>query len=134
MERALHAASDGIVADNALRAAAGEPPVRLRIGIHSGPAIVGNIGAPGRVNYTLVGDTVNTAQRLEGLGHEVHRLTAAEPRDREGMAVEAVTILISSDTAAALPDGFVTRRVGSVRLRGRSAETEIFALLAGPAR
>ena len=35
-----------------------------------GPAIVGNIGAPGRINYTLVGETVNIAQRLEQLGKE----------------------------------------------------------------
>ena len=38
---------------------------RLRIGLHCGPVIVGNIGFPGRINYTLVGDTVNTAQRVE---------------------------------------------------------------------
>jgi adenylate cyclase len=38
---------------------------RLRIGLHSGPAIVGNIGFPGRINYTLVGDTVNLAERTE---------------------------------------------------------------------
>ncbi|MEM9629257.1 MAG: adenylate/guanylate cyclase domain-containing protein [Pseudomonadota bacterium] len=42
---------------------AGSP--RLRIGLHCGPVIVGNIGFPGRINYTLVGDTVNTAQRVE---------------------------------------------------------------------
>ncbi|MEM9443127.1 MAG: adenylate/guanylate cyclase domain-containing protein, partial [Pseudomonadota bacterium] len=38
---------------------------RLRIGLHCGPVIVGNIGFAGRINYTLVGDTVNIAQRVE---------------------------------------------------------------------
>ena len=41
------------------------PRPRLRIGLHSGPAVVGDIGFPGRINYTLVGDTVNLAERTE---------------------------------------------------------------------
>ena len=45
-------------------------PIRVRIGLHSGPVVVGNIGAPGRVNFTVVGDTVNIAQRFEQLGKE----------------------------------------------------------------
>ena len=53
-----------------MRRAAGEPPIRVRIGLHSGPVVVGNIGAPGRVNFTVVGDTVNIAQRFEQLGKE----------------------------------------------------------------
>ena len=53
-----------------MRRAAGKTPIRVRIGLHSGPAVVGNIGAPGRVNFTVVGDTVNVAQRFEQLGKE----------------------------------------------------------------
>jgi class 3 adenylate cyclase len=56
--------------DNAARRAAGRPAIRVRIGLHSGPVVVGNIGAPGRVNFTVVGDTVNIAQRFEQLGKE----------------------------------------------------------------
>ena len=50
--------------------------------------VVGNIGAPGRINYTIVGDTVNTCQRLEALGRNFDR-------------GEAATILVSGTVAAA---------------------------------
>jgi class 3 adenylate cyclase len=66
--RAALAIADAIAAENQRRNVKGRTPVRMRIGLHSGPAIAGNIGAPGRINYTLVGDTVNVAQRLEQLG------------------------------------------------------------------
>jgi adenylate cyclase len=63
--RAARAIATAIVGDNRRRRGLGLPPTRIRIGIHAGPAMVGNIGAPGRINYTLVGDIVNTAQRIE---------------------------------------------------------------------
>ncbi|MBM3486312.1 MAG: HAMP domain-containing protein [Alphaproteobacteria bacterium] len=50
------------------RLARGEPACRLRIGLHSGAALVGNVGFVGRINYTVVGEAVNTAQRIEQLG------------------------------------------------------------------
>ncbi len=78
--------------DNRRRVAAGRKPVRLRIGLHSGPVVVGNIGAPGRINYTVVGDTVNTAQRMEQLGKQYMD---------EG---EEIVVLISGDTVRALVD------------------------------
>ena len=68
--RAALAIAQVIREDNAVRRAAGQPPIRVRIGLHSGPVVVGNIGAPGRVNFTVVGDTVNIAQRFEQLGKE----------------------------------------------------------------
>jgi adenylate cyclase len=68
--RAALAIAQVIREDNDLRRAAGKPAIRVRIGLHTGPAIVGNIGAPGRVNFTVVGDTVNIAQRFEQLGKE----------------------------------------------------------------
>ena len=57
--------------DNARRKRKGLNPVRVRIGIHTGPALAGNIGATGRINYTLVGETVNVAQRLEQFAKEI---------------------------------------------------------------
>ena len=101
--------------DNARRAAKGQRPIRVRIGIHSGPAIAGNIGAPGRVNYTLIGDTVNTAQRLEQLGKTV-----------DDGAADAV-VLISGATAAQAPQDEV-RPIGVHVLRGRADEIEVYRL------
>lgn len=69
--RAALAIRAAIILDNETRALDGKPAVRMRIGIHRGPLIVGDIGAPQRINYTVVGDVVNAAQRLEGLGKEV---------------------------------------------------------------
>ncbi|MGE0659418.1 MAG: adenylate/guanylate cyclase domain-containing protein [Reyranellaceae bacterium] len=83
--RALHE-------DNQRRRAAGRVPIRLRVGLHSGPVVVGNIGAPGRINYTVVGDTVNTAQRMEQLGKNY-----MAPQDE-------IVILVTGDTVAALQD------------------------------
>lgn len=107
--RAVRAALEiarSITADNRRRARKGLRPVRVRIGLHSGPAVVGNIGAPDRVNYTIIGDTVNVAHRLESLGH---RLDAGAD----------VTILVSAGTAALAglgPD--VAEDVGAYRLDG----------------
>ena len=48
-------------------AAAGTPWGHTRIGVHTGPALVGNIGSRGRMKYSALGDTMNTASRVEGL-------------------------------------------------------------------
>ena len=90
--RAALAITKVIKEDNALRRSAGHLPIRMRIGLHSGPAVVGNIGAPGRVNFTVVGDTVNVANRFEQLGKEFMR---------DG---DDVVLLVSGDTVAAVKD------------------------------
>jgi adenylate cyclase len=92
-----------------------EVPVRVRIGLHSGPVVVGNIGTATRMNYTVVGDTVNVAQRIEDLAKELRP-------DAE------VAILLSAATAAALPPGLAVTSLGWHQLRGRDDPTEIFAL------
>ena len=84
------------------RRAAGQPAIRVRIGLHSGPVVVGNIGAPGRVNFTVVGDTVNIAQRFEQLGKEFMK---------DG---EEIVVLVSGDTLAAVR---IATRSASVRSR-----------------
>jgi adenylate cyclase len=97
--------------DNARR----RQKVRMRIGVHTGPVVVGNIGTPTRMNYTVVGDTVNIAQRLETLGKDL--LPHAD-----------VAVLLSASTAAALPADIEIRSLGAHQLRGIGGTTEIFTL------
>ena len=118
-ERAFRAAleiASKIRTENAQREIEGLDPIRLRIGLHTGPAVVGNIGAPGRVNYTIVGETVNVAQRIESLSKELHEDT----RD--------AVILISSATIDALGGGLSDFSVGMHVLRGHYGPIEIFRL------
>jgi adenylate cyclase len=58
---------DAMAEWNQERIAAGEPPIRLGIGIHFGTAVLGDIGSERRLEFAVVGDTVNVASRLEGL-------------------------------------------------------------------
>jgi adenylate cyclase len=92
-----------------------ELPVRLCIGVHSGPVVVGNIGSATRMNYTVVGDTVNTANRLESLGREL-------------LPDATVAVLLSAATVAALPEELPVVSLGRHALRGRDAPTEVFTL------
>ena len=107
--------------DNRRRRAEGRVPIRVRVGLHSGPVVVGNIGAPGRINYTVVGDTVNIAQRMEQLGK---RYMAEE---------EEVVVLVTGETVAALQDraGFAAVLDGTAErheVRGRLEPIEVLKL------
>ena len=114
--RAALAIRATIRADNAARAAAGRAPIRVRVGLHSGQVTVGNIGAPGRINYTIVGNTVNTANRLEQLAKEI------------ATGEDDVAILLSAVTVERAGEGFAPRPVGRHRLRGQQDEVAVFAL------
>ena len=118
--RTALAIAERIAADNQGRAP-GEELLGLRIGIHSGPAIVGNIGAPGRVNYTLIGDTVNVAQRLEAMGKEVD----GAPGPDDG----TVMILLSGDTVRQLDGAFALEDLGCRELRGRGEPIDVYRLV-----
>ena len=112
--RAALAIRAAVIADNQARVREGGDPVRVHIGVHTGEVIVGNIGAPGRINYTIVGDTVNTANRLEQLGKEI---------DED--AVDTVILASAATTAAASVEA---RALGAHPIRGRQEELEVFAL------
>ncbi len=111
--RAAVAIREELENDNREAAGKDRPPLRVRIGIHTGSVIVGNIGASDRVNYTIVGDTVNVSQRLQELG----KLLAPDA---------ATSIAISGETASRLDERFETIPAGEHRLRGRGEATEVF--------
>ena len=80
------------------------------IAVHSGDAVVGNIGSGRFMNYTAVGDTVNVAARLQ-----------AEAAGGQ--------ILCSAQVLHAAQDGFEVRSLGAIRVRGRSEPVESFELI-----
>lgn len=88
-------------------------PVRLRIGIHSGPVVAGNIGTATRMNYTVVGDTVNMAQRLEALGKSL-------------LPEQEVAVLMSAEAADGACSEIKMTSLGHHILRGREKKIEIF--------
>ena len=120
--RAALACAKTLMEDNEVRRAAGKAPIRMRVGLHSGKVVVGNIGAPGRVNYTVVGNTVNVAQRFEQLGKEFMK-----PADE-------VVILASGDTIRALtvPPEQLGLKLGAPerrQLKGHDEPVEVYRLL-----
>jgi len=92
------------------------PPVRVKIAIHTGPLIVGNIGAKARMN-TVIGDTVNVASRIEKL---------CSDEDDGSPAL----IIVSGETARAAGDGFNFERLGEHVVKGRQEAVEIWRLRA----
>lgn len=89
--------------------------LRSRVGLHTGPAIVGNIGSPRRFNYTMMGDTVNLAQRLE----------AAAGHYGAGILVSQET----HDAASAADPALVFRPLDRVYVPGRVQAVELFELI-----
>ncbi|MCP5083128.1 MAG: hypothetical protein GY948_15685 [Alphaproteobacteria bacterium] len=93
------------------------PDIRLKVALHTGPLLVGDIGAPGRINFTVIGDTVNTCSRIESLGSQID----------DGSRVVAMA---SRETVEAAGDGFETRKLGAFSVKGRAKKVEVL-LLAG---
>jgi class 3 adenylate cyclase len=125
--RAVRAIATAISAENARRRAVGERETRIRIGLHSGPALAGNIGAPGRINYTLVGDTVNAANRLEQLGKDIVSNVGSSGVGASDVGASDVDViaLASADTMALGSEAAGLSiddcpSVGPVHLRGRA--------------
>ena len=115
--------ADSRHADNAVRAAieiqrilhtrkfAGTG-LSTRIGINSGKVFAGNVGSGERMNYTVHGNAVNLAARLERLNKEYDS-----------------RVLISDDTVQLLSGSYPLDAIGQVAIRGKSSQTKIYRLL-----
>lgn len=89
----------------------GRPVVKIGCGIHTGAATCGVIGAERRLEYTIIGDTVNLSARLESTTKEFN-----------------VPILISEPTAQLVGDDFDIRPLGEVKVKGKTQNTTVFTV------
>mgnify|MGYP002777727549 CR=1 FL=1 len=89
----------------------GLPALHIGIGVHTGEAIAGNIGAPQRIDYTLIGDSVNTTARIESACKEVGH-----------------DLLVSEATRTLLGDAAVVGEPVTVNLKGKSRPSAVFPL------
>ena len=96
----------------ALRTARGEITVAFGVGLHTGTVVLGAVGLPERSDYTAIGDTVNTASRMESLCKELK-----------------ADIVLSSETAARLDgSGIAPLPLGEVVVRGKAEPVSVYTL------
>jgi adenylate cyclase len=103
---------DALALFNRRRTAAGTPPLAMRIGINSDQVVAGNVGSARRMDYTVIGDGVNLASRLEGANK-----------------VFGTRILTSGLTVALLKERFVLRELDLLRVKGKANPVAVYEVL-----
>jgi adenylate cyclase len=114
--RACRASLDMIAALQKLQAdwqARNVPHIDIGVGINSGPMLVGNMGSKNRKNYTIMGDSVNLASRLEGSNREF-----------------GTHVIISEGTYALVKQQVVARELDLIRVKGKTQPVKVYELLA----
>jgi adenylate cyclase len=105
-----------IVRLNAEMQGQGRPPLKMRVGIFTGTVVAGSLGSAERLKYTTMGDTVNTASRLESFEKDLPDPEFAERPCR---------ILIGEQTLRRLNQQFETRKFGEVILKGKDESVTV---------
>ncbi|MEP7273373.1 MAG: adenylate/guanylate cyclase domain-containing protein [Acidobacteriota bacterium] len=103
MQRAMAAFNLQLTADHL-------PPISIGIGVNTGQAIVGYIGSESRLDYTAIGDTINTAARLEGI---------AKPGQ----------IIITENTVQVLDESVQVRQLGTEKLKGKNVNLRFYEVI-----
>lgn len=109
--RAALGVRDALAAFNAREEAAGRRPLRIGTGIHAGEMIAGSVGSPDRMEYTVIGDVVNVAARLQALTKDL-----------------GVDVLMSRDVFDKACNVVAARALPPVPIRGKAEPLEVFAL------
>jgi adenylate cyclase len=87
----------------------------MRIGMCTGPAVVGNMGSKTRMDYTMMGDTVNTAARLEGVNKAY-----------------GIYTLVSDSTFSKVGDNIVGREVDAINVVGKAEPITVYEIIGRP--
>jgi len=109
--RAALGVRKALAAFNAREEAEGRMPLRIGMGIHCGEMIAGSVGSPDRMEYTVIGDVVNVAARLQALTKDL-----------------GVDVLISRDVFEKVKDEVAVRALPPVSIRGKAEQLDVFAL------
>ncbi len=92
--------------------ASGKPELKMRIGLYTGPAVVGNMGSKNRMDYTMMGDTVNTAARLEGVNK-----------------IYGIYLLAGETTCKSIENKIKIREIDSIHVVGKTEPVSIYQLV-----